>query len=79
MPSLRTFLDLDDLSCYQAMGLAVDGFSGFFARSLDEAKNRAASLIEPVLQVICAVLPLNFQVLRMCTRDCPWRRRRCTR
>jgi hypothetical protein len=47
--SLGTFLDLDDLSCHQTMGFAVDRFSGLFARSLDQAKNRARAFIEPVL------------------------------
>src|SRR6266567_8405242 len=65
---LGAFLDLDDLSCQQPMGFAVYRCSGFFARSLDQAKNRAAAFIEPVLQVIGPVLLLNFQVSRVRTR-----------
>ncbi len=67
---LVTFLDLDDLSRHQAMCFAVDRFSGLFARSLDQAKNRARAFIEPVLLVIGPILLLNFQIscMRICDR-----------
>ena len=50
------------------MGFAVDRFSGLFARSLDQAKNRARAFIEPVIQVIGPKLLLNFQI--SCVRTC---------
>src|ERR1051326_2175568 len=66
---LLAFLDLDDLPCQQTMSFAVNGFSGFFARSVDQAKDRPAGFIEPVLQVLNAIFALNFQVSRVRTRD----------
>src|SRR5438874_13444652 len=69
MPPLGAFLDLNDLSCQQTMSFAVYRFSGFFARSLAQAKHCAAAFIEPVLQVIDPVLLLNVEVSRVRTCD----------
>src|SRR5262249_49164928 len=62
---LRAFLDLDDLARHQTMRFAVNRLRGFFARSVNQAKNGAAVLVEPVLDVINPVLLLHFQVARM--------------
>jgi hypothetical protein len=53
----------------EPMGLAMYSLGGLFIRSLNQAEDRAAALVEPVLLIVDAVLILGRQVPLVCLRD----------
>src|SRR5262249_19573293 len=63
---LVAFPHLDDFIRFQAVSFSVDGGCCPLARSLNETENFATALIEPVLQVLNAMLFLRFQVRLVC-------------
>ena len=67
---LGAFLDFDDLIREEAVGLAMYCRGCFFARSLHQAKDLACAFIEPVFQVLHALLGLDLKVLRMSAGNC---------
>ena len=64
-----TFLHLDQLVGDQAVGFAVDGIGGFAARRFDQAEYLTGDYVEPVAQVLHAMLRLGLQVFLVSPRD----------
>ena len=60
---LLALLDLDDLVCYEAVGLTVYCLSRFFVRGLAQTENTAIFCVEPVFQILYPVLLLDLEVL----------------
>ena len=55
-------VDLDDLLRHQAMRLAMDSGGGLGARCVEQAKDLAAILVEPIFEAMDAMLVLHRKV-----------------
>jgi hypothetical protein len=63
--ALLAFLDFDQFVREESMRFAVDRDGGFFVRGLNQAKDLACALVEPVFQVFHAILLLSLQISGM--------------
>ena len=51
------------------MRFAVYGRGGFLGGGLDEAKDFAAALVEPILQVLHSIFVLHLKITLVCAGD----------
>ena len=72
-------VDLDQLFGDQAMGMFMDASGRVGVGRLDQAKQLAAVLVEPIFEVIDVILPLDFHVSPMGVGDILPRRIRVDR
>ncbi len=66
---LLAFFDWNDLVRDEPMGLPMHGGCRLWIRSINQAKDFACVFVEPVFEVLDAVIPLNLKVLDMCICD----------
>jgi len=64
-----TFLDWNDLVSDQTMRFAVYGRGGFLSGGLDEAKDFATALVEPILQILDPIFGLHLKITLVCAGD----------
>src|SRR5947207_15493498 len=62
-------LYLDDLLSQQPVRFTMDAGCCLCARRMGEAKNFAATLVNPVFMVLDAILSLRFDIFRVTLRD----------
>ena len=67
---LLAFLNFNQLVRDKPMPFTVYGCSRFFARRLGQTKDLARAFIEPIFQILHAMLLLNLKVFLMGARHC---------